>query len=530
MHGSLSWSPDGHTIALRSNRRDPAHFDIYLLDLETGASRLVLEQDGLSYAGAFSPDGSKLIVGRSLGPDESRLSLLDIETGDLRQLTADSPPARYSSARWSADGKSLYLLTDLNRDRMTLTRLDVASGELTYLRESPWDLEKLDVSANGQHLAMVRNVDGYSELVLLDLEAGGVVEPSPALPAGVILGLDWTPDGSRLAITVSSARSPGTIHVYDRASRELTAVTRPALAGISAEELVVPRLVRYPSFDGRSISGFFYPPSGGASSRAAGASTTSGAAPPPCLVYAHGGPTSQARPSFNIIAQYFATHGCAVFRPNVRGSRGYGRTFLNLDNVERREDSVADLERGVAWLVREGLIDSTRVAIYGSSYGGYMTLAALTLYPERFAAGVDRVGIANFVSFLERTGSYRRRHRESEYGSLQDDQEILEGLSPLHRVDRIQAPLMVIHGANDPRVPIWEAEQIVEALRSRGRPVEYLRFDNEGHGISRLENRITAYGAMADFLATHLDLEIEPFAAPPASSTGEPPPPAEKVK
>ncbi len=505
VNGFGSFSPDGKTIAYRSNRRDAAFFDIYLLDLTTGESRLLLEQNGTNAAGRFSPDGTKLLVTRTFGPDHNQLFVVEVATGEASALTAASPPARQAAAHWSADGKSIYLLTDRGRDVMTLARLDLVARELRFVRQDRMDAEALTVSRDGRHLALVLNVDGLSELVLLDLLAGEApeLEPAPPLPVGVILGLDWTPGGERLAVTLSSSRSPGTVYVWDRVRRELIQVTTPFLGDVKPEVFVDPTVVRYPSFDGRTISGLLYQPP-----RAAGAP------PPPCLVIAHGGPTGQSRPGFSLLSQLFVTRGCAVFLPNVRGSSGFGREFRRLDDRERREDSVTDLERGVAWLAGRGEIDSTRVAIYGSSYGGYMVLAALTLYPERFAAGVDQVGIANFVTFLEQTAPYRRENREAEYGSLVADRELLARLSPIHRVERIRAPLLVLHGANDPRVPVAEAEQIVAALQARGQPVEFLRLDDEGHGVAQQENRREVYGAVARFLATHLGLPPEPTPAP----------------
>ncbi|MCW5881866.1 MAG: S9 family peptidase, partial [Anaerolineae bacterium] len=224
----------------------------------------------------------------------------------------------------------------------------------------------------------------------------------------------------------------------------------------------------------------------------------------PVVVHVHGGPESQSRPAFNAVVAYFVQRGYAVLLPNVRGSTGYGRRYTHLDDVKRRMDSVADLAASARWLVAEGNANPNRVAVMGGSYGGFMTLAALSTYPELWAAGVDIVGIGNFVTFLERTGAYRRAHRESEYGSLAHHRDVLERISPIHKVDRITAPLMVIHGANDPRVPIYEAEQMVAALQARQHPVEYLRFEDEGHGIVKLGNRIVAYGAIGNFLDRYL--------------------------
>lgn len=266
-------------------------------------------------------------------------------------------------------------------------------------------------------------------------------------------------------------------------------------ADLGPASLSSPELVRYPSFDGLSVPAFLFHPSARADR------------PAPTLFFVHGGPESQLRPSFNPVIQYFAQRGFLVVAPNVRGSTGYGKRYSHLDDVDKRLDSVRDLAAGAEWLAAQGLADPHRIAVMGGSYGGYLVLAALTERPDLWAAGVDIVGIANFVTFLERTGPWRRRHREAEYGSLERDRALLERLSPLRQVDRIAAPLLVIHGANDPRVPIHEAEQLVASLRQRGQPVEYLRFEDEGHGLVKLDNRLAAYPRMADFLERHLALD-----------------------
>jgi dipeptidyl aminopeptidase/acylaminoacyl peptidase len=269
-------------------------------------------------------------------------------------------------------------------------------------------------------------------------------------------------------------------------------VTHASTAGIPRDSFVDARVVHYESCDGREIPALFSQP---ADSPADGA---------PVVVDVHGGPESQRRPGFAPLTQYFCSRGYAVFEPNVRGSSGYGRAYAALDDVEKRMDAVADLAAGHDWLAARADVDADRIAVKGGSYGGFMVLAAMTEYPERWAAGVDVVGIANFVTFLENTGEWRRELREAEYGSLADDRAFLESISPITNVDRIDAPLFVLHGANDPRVPVGEAEQIADQAREQGVPVEKLIFEDEGHGISKLENRIDAYTAIADFLDTHV--------------------------
>jgi dipeptidyl aminopeptidase/acylaminoacyl peptidase len=313
--------------------------------------------------------------------------------------------------------------------------------------------------------------------------------------AGVVGMMDgelvFSPDSRQLAFSFTSSGRSSDVFVWNLEENAVSAATRSSHAGLPVESFVEPRLIRYSSFDGLEIPAWLYEPKG-----------QSG--PIPVVVIVHGGPESQTRPSFNFLAQYLAHHGYAVLAPNVRGSTGYGKTYSHLDDVEKRMDAVADLAHAATWLKAQPRLDGERLTVYGGSYGGFMVLAALSHYPELFTAGIDIVGISNFVTFLKNTSGYRRAHREAEYGSLARDRDFLESISPLNRADRIRGPLMVVHGANDPRVPLSEAEQLVEALESRGVPTQFLVFDDEGHGIVKLENKLIAYGAIVAFLEKHL--------------------------
>jgi dipeptidyl aminopeptidase/acylaminoacyl peptidase len=270
-------------------------------------------------------------------------------------------------------------------------------------------------------------------------------------------------------------------------------ITRGWLAGLEPSELAAAELVQYPTFDGRQIPAFLFSPPDAKRDGSGSA-----------VFFVHGGPESQSRAVFNPVIQFLANRGFNVIAPNVRGSSGYGKTYLKLDDIEKRMDSVKDLAAGAEWVVKAGLAHPKRIAVMGGSYGGFMVLAALTTNPELWAAGVDIVGIANFVTFMERTGPWRRKLREAEYGSLEHHRDLLEAISPIHKADRIVAPLFVVHGANDPRVPIHEAEQLVAKLTELDRPVEYHRYENEGHGLAKLPNKLDAYPKIADFLDRHL--------------------------
>jgi dipeptidyl aminopeptidase/acylaminoacyl peptidase len=492
---SNGWSTDGTRITYASNERDPRYFDVYERPLHD-APRMLLRHDGTNYSAGYSPDGRYVLVQRHESNIRNQLLLVDTQTGDVRTLAPEitEGPGSHVAARWSADRRGLYLLSDRGRQFLTLAWLDLATTDLTFLRDDPddhWDAEGLAVSRDGRHLALATNVDGDSRLELLDVTAGWEQRRAfgtPELPRGVISGLEWSTDGTKLAFTLDCADDAPDVFVWDIAQQSLWRATRSSLGGIPQSTFVAPSVVHYPTFDGRQIPALLFTPR---DIDARGLQV---------VVYVHGGPESQYRPNFNPVVQYLVNQGYAVLAPNVRGSTGYGYQYQSLDDVRLRMDSVNDLRHAALWLGENGLADPHRIAVMGGSYGGFMVLAALTTYPDVWAAGVDTVGIANFVTFLENTGPWRRKLREVEYGSLEHERDFLEEISPIKHVDRITAPLFVVHGANDPRVPVGEAEQIVAALQARDVPVEYLRFEDEGHGLQKRANRLIAYPRIAAFL------------------------------
>jgi dipeptidyl aminopeptidase/acylaminoacyl peptidase len=492
------WSPDGKRFTYASNERDARYFDVYERSLETGQTRLLLQQDGTNAAGRYSRDGRFALVSRSHSNINTQLLLVDTLSGEVRSLTSGivEGQAEHSFPSWSADGSGLYLVSNRGRQFSSLAWLDLATTEMSYLRDDAWDIQILALSDDGTHMALVFNEDGYGRLELFDVARGWDerrVLPVPALPKGVIVEAAWSQDGERLAITYMSATSTADIFIWDTRDERLWQATRSAVGGIPREAFVEPTLVRYPTFDGREIPAFLYLPEDGSAQDL------------PVLIIVHGGPEGQSRPLFDAMTQYMVARGYAVLLPNVRGSTGYGYEYQSLDDVRLRMDSVADLQHAALWLQNSGIADPRRIAVMGGSYGGFMVLSAITTYPHLWAAAVDIVGIANFVTFLEHTGPWRRKLREPEYGSLENDREFLESISPINHVDSITAPLFVIHGANDPRVPVGEAEQIVAALHARNVPVEYMRFEDEGHGLVKRANRLVAYPAVASFLDKYMD-------------------------
>ena len=511
------WSHDGDRFAFTSNRRDESVFDVYVQGRdETGEdATLVYEGDGwLSLAG-WSPDDSRLLVSQAYSNFDQDLYVLDLEADepDLEHLTPHEGDIRYQSASWAPDGEGIYLVTDEgDADTLYLAYLDLASGDLeTVIDGDGWNVDGIALDDETGRFVCSRNVEGYTELTVGEFDTDNPTDyeafPEPDLPGGISGGVSFDPDAERFALSttgdtvntnvfvvdIEELRSSGSAtQSHDLESGAVDRWTNAPTAGIPHESFDESDLVHVESFDGLEVPGFLTLPDDHEEGQT------------PVIVDIHGGPESQRRPSFSSVKQYFLDRGYAYFEPNVRGSSGYGADYAALDDVEKRMDSVADIEACVEWLQDHPAIDPDRIAAKGGSYGGFMVLAALTEYPDLWAAGIDVVGIANFVTFLENTGDWRRELREAEYGSLAEDRDFLEEISPINNVEAIEAPLFVLHGENDPRVPVGEAEQIVEEVRAHGVPVRKLIFEDEGHGFSKLDNRIEAYSEIADFLDEHV--------------------------
>ncbi len=491
------WSHDGERFAFASNRRDEAVFDVYVQrrDERGDDATLVHEGDGWLSLGGWSPDDSRLLVHEATSSFDHAVHVLDLESGELMRLTEKSDEAiRYQSLSWAPDGDGVYCCTDLDADTLYLARLHAETGALTTVEDGgDWNLDGIALDEETGRLVYSRNVDGYTKLTAGELVDETTIRtfPEPEIPAGVSGGVSFDPDAERFAVTVTADTVNTNVYVVDIETGAAERWTDAPTAGIPEETFVESELVRYETFDDREIPAFFSLPHEVPEEGA------------PVVIDIHGGPESQRRPSFAPVKQYLLANGYAVFEPNVRGSTGYGRAYTHLDDVEKRMDSVADIKTATEWLAAHPGVDENRLVAFGGSYGGFMMLASMTEYPDLWAAGIDIVGIANFVTFLENTGSWRRSLREAEYGSLDDDREFLESISPINTIERIDAPLFVLHGKNDPRVPVGEAEQIAEEA-GKHVPVRTLIFEDEGHGFSKLENRIEAYTAIVEFLDKHV--------------------------
>ncbi len=491
------FSPNGKEFCFASNERDPRFFDIYTQTLKTREIRPVYKSDETNYAVDWIGNRG-IIFGRANTNLDNDLFLLSLDENGPLRLTPHDQEAVFLYCGHSPDGKTVYVTTNRDGEFTQPAAIDVGTGRLTFLEEEQWDAPGGKTSPDGRFLAYFRNMNGVSRLHVYDLENKrdlsvkgmpmGTVE-APLLTVYDLIA--WDSDSHRFVFSFQGPKHNLNIWLCEPDLGSVRQLTFAPTAGITRESLIEPLSEKYPSFDGLEIPVLLYRPA-----------DQSG--PLPTVVYVHGGPESQEKARLNIVIQYLANDGFLVLAPNVRGSLGYGKKWVHLDDVEKRLDSVKDLESLVKWAVGGGLSIADRVGIIGGSYGGFMVLSAITEFPDLWRAGVDIVGIANFATFIEKTAEWRRHLRSVEYGDPNLHAELFKRISPIHNADRIRADLLVIHGANDPRVPVQEAEQIVGRLKALGRHVEYVRFEDEGHGIAKIQNRITAYTTIGEFLKRSL--------------------------
>ena len=480
----------------KTGRREDPTVDLSLVDpLEPTKRRKLATLPGTGWGDiTFSFDDRRLALVEYKSVNESFVWLMDAASGERRRVlpaTATSAPIASADLNFSGDGKGLFLSTDRDGEFRKLAYLDLATGKLDYFGEGGnWDVESIALSPDGRVLAVITNEAGVGVLRLYDATTRKPL-PRPVLPTGNVHGLVWHENSRDLAVSVNSAQSPNDAYAIDVRDNVVTRWTQTRVAGLDAASFRNAEPIEWKSFDGRSIGGFIIRPPAKFSGKR------------PVIVSIHGGPEAQARPGFMGRWNYFIDElGVAILQPNVRGSTGYGKTFVALDNGMKREDSVKDIGALFDWIAAQPDLDASRIIVEGGSYGGYMVLAVATNYPDRIAGTIDVVGVANFVSFLENTESYRRDLRRVEYGDERDPamREFLTRISPVNNAGKIKAPLFVVHGRNDPRVPYTEAEQIVAAARKNGVPVWYLLADNEGHGYARKANVDYLFYAMIEFI------------------------------
>ncbi|MDB5968590.1 MAG: hypothetical protein JWQ90_1040 [Hydrocarboniphaga sp.] len=486
---NLRWSSQTDRFAYSTTRRNGKDTDVVVGMPGSTKVRAITEREGSWRALDFSPDGRRLLISKYVSINESELYIADVGadlSGDgvpqLQRFHATTGPVSFSVARFSRDGRGVYFVSDQDSDFQRLRYENVDGRDARVLTaDVDWDVGEIELSGGGTFLAYTVNADGVSQLHLLDIKAGKTLGV-PSLPIGVISDLQFDSSGKRLGFNLNNARSPSdvfSIEVGSGASDKLTRWTRSETGGLDAGAFTEPQLIHIKSFDGLQVPAFYY--------------RGFGDGPRPVLVQIHGGPESQALPSFNPLIEFYTRElGISVLVPNVRGSSGYGKKYLMLDNGRLREDSVRDIGALLDWIATQRELNAERVAVMGGSYGGYMTLASMTHYNNRLRGGIDIVGISNFVTFLTNTQDYRRNLRRAEYGDESDEQMrvFLQGISPTANASRISQPMFIVQGANDPRVPASEAEQMVETIRgNNGGEVWYLLATDEGHGFRKKANR-----------------------------------------
>jgi dipeptidyl aminopeptidase/acylaminoacyl peptidase len=493
------WSYAGDKIAYGSTRRTGNDVDLYVVNpADPRSDHLLAQLQGGGWTPLdWSPDGQKILALEGISANESYLWLVDTTSGDKTLLTPKGGEVKiaYNGGRFSKDGKGIYVTTDKDSEFQRLTYIDLVTRQHTYLTSNiPWDIDEFDLSYDGRTIAFVVNEDGFGVLHLLDTRTRKE-KPVPSLPKGLISGISWHKNNHDLGFSISSARSSSDVYSLDVLSGKVERWTFSETGGLNTGNFPEPELIHWKSWDSRSISGFLYrPPAKYTGKR-------------PVIINIHGGPEGQYRPGFAARWNYYLDElGVAMIAPNVRGSTGYGKTFLALDNGFLREGSYQDINTLLDWIQTQPDLDSSRVLITGGSYGGFMTLAVATNYNERICCSVDVVGPSNLVTFLEHTSGYRKDLRRVEYGDERDPKmrEFLERIAPANKAKNITKPLFVIAGLNDPRVPVSESQQMVNIVRQNGTPVWWLMAKDEGHGFAKKKNQDYQFYATVMFVKEYL--------------------------
>jgi len=489
------WAFDKQSFFYSSNKRDPRFMDIYEMDVTTFAPKLVYRNDAGFELGAISNDKRYLAFSKSITTNNSDMYLYDREGSVLKHLSPHQGEVNYSPVTFSVDSKSLFFRTDEGSEFSYLKSYDIASGNSEKVEETNWDIMYAYFSRNGKYRVVAINNDAKTEIKIYDTASGKAIE-LPKLPDGEVTSVNISDSEGFMTFYHNGSRSPNDLYVYnfaDKSHKKLTDTMNPEIA---KEDLVEAQIVRYASFDSLDIPSVYYKPQHLKSGEKA-----------PALVWVHGGPGGQSRAGYNALLQYLANHGYVVIAVNNRGSSGYGKTFYKMDDLKHGETDLADCIEAKRFLAATGYVDENKIGIIGGSYGGYMVLAALAFQPDAFAVGVDIFGVANWVRTLQSIPSWWEAFRQALYaemGNPETDLDYLRKISPLFHADKITKPLIVLQGANDPRVLQVESDEIVAAVKKNNVPVEYIVFPDEGHGFAKKENRIRGYKAILDFLDAHL--------------------------
>ena len=481
-NGGLVWNHMGTKFTYTSTRRNGTDRDIYLVDTKkANAEKLLISLQGGGWGVMdWSRDGGQLLVAEQISANESHLWMVDVMKGTKIELTKRSETGvSYGDAVFSADGKGVWFVTDKENEFQRLAWLDMSTKRITYLTTGiPWDVEGISLAKDGKQLAFSTNEAGVSGLYIMNTTKREPIKVE-RFPAGIIGSFDFHSNSKDLAVTLQSARTSADVYVLNTETIEIERWTESEMGNLVPTELSLPNLVKWKSFDGKEISGFYYKPAARFTGKR------------PVIINIHGGPEGQSRPSFIGASNYYLNElGVAIIFPNVRGSSGYGKTFLTLDNGMKREESVKDIGALLDWIETQPDLDANRVMVAGGSYGGYMSLAVSATYSSRIRCAVDVVGISNFNTFLKNTEGYRRDLRRVEYGDERQPEmaAFFEKISPLNNADKITKPLFIVQGGNDPRVPRTEAVQMADKVKAKGGKIWYLEAKDEGHGFRKKNN------------------------------------------
>lgn len=497
-NNGVQWNNKGDKIAYGSTSRNGQDRDIYVLNpLDATSNTRVVENTGGGWGVVdWSSDDSKLLVQERLSVNESRLYTIDINTGNkTRLLPEKDEPTTFTGLCYTKDGKGIYLLTNRDSEFNRLAYYELATKKISYLTTPiSWDVVDGDLSNDGTQLAFVTNENGLSKLYTLSTSTNQYTS-IPNIPTGIIGGIDWTGDSKSIGFTFVTYNSSADVYEYNTTTKELVRWTESELGGMDASSMREPQLISWKSFDGKSISGFLYK----ASAKFTGKR--------PVIINIHGGPEGQSRPGFQGRSNYYLNElGISIIYPNVRGSTGYGKSFVDADNGMKREESVKDIGALLDWVAQQPDLDKDRIMVTGGSYGGYMTLAVSCHYSDKIRCALDVVGISNFNTFLKNTEPYRRDLRRVEYGDERDPKMAahFEAISPSNHVDKVKKPLFIVQGGNDPRVPYTESVQMKDKIKANGGTVWFLMAKDEGHGFSKKNNADFQFYSTIEFIRQYL--------------------------
>ena len=488
------WSKDKKSMYFTSNKRNPRFFDFYKMNIETWESEMLYQNDNGINISNMSEDETWFAFSQTITTSEKKLFLTNRIDNSTIELSEE--PGSYDASDFSKDNKYFFFITDVGKEFSYLVKYEIETGEKEVLFETNWDVMYNYLSENEKYRVIAINEDGKNTLFIKDLVNNSDVY-FPEIPDGDIKGVSFSESEEKIRLTIGTSKSPNNIYVYDMGSKELKKLTETLNPEINVNDMVAAEVVRYPSFDGLEIPAIYYKPIDATKRNKV-----------PALVWVHGGPGGQSRTGYSSLIQYLVNHGYAILAVNNRGSSGYGKTFFKMDDLNHGDKDLKDCIWGKKWLQAQDYIDAEKIGIIGGSYGGYMTMAAMTFTPDEFKVGVNIFGVTNWLRTLKSIPPYWESFRNALYKELGDpttaDSVRLYEISPVFHAHKVKNPVMVLQGANDPRVLKIESDEIVAGIEANGITVEYVVFDDEGHGFRKKENEIEGYGKILTFLETYL--------------------------